>query len=89
MKWWILYYHEKRKNAEIRRTIQQTSYPTEESFLKQWELQPRESEEYDSQSIAHSIPKPDDSRATDNNGRTKWESIKRRCKGVATRDISK
>lgn len=89
MKWWILYYHEKRKNAEIRRTIQQTSYPTEINVGKQWTLQPRDTKEHNPQSITHTVSKPDDSRATDNNGRTKWESIKRRCKGMATRDISK
>ena len=89
MKWWILYYHEKRKNAEIRRTIQQASYPTEINARLEWELQHRDAEEHNSQSITHTVSKPDDSRATDNNGRAKWESIKRRCKGMATRNISK
>lgn len=89
VKWWLLYYSEKRKNAEIRRAIQQTSYPTQVNVGEQWADKPRAIKEHNPQSIAHLISESDDSRATNNDSRAKWESVKRRCKGVATRDTDK
>lgn len=85
----ILAYKHKKLNAKNRRAVQQTSYPTEINARLEWKLQHRNAKEHNPQSITHTVPKPDDSRATDNNGRDEWESIKRRCKGLATRNINK
>lgn len=88
MKGWLLYYSERRKNAEIRRAIQQTSHTLQEPLLNKWAMQPRDTKEHNSQSIAHSVPESDDSRAINNNSRAKWKSSKRGRKGVATRDTN-
>lgn len=77
MKGWLLYYSEKRKNAEIRRTVQQTPHFTKESLLNKWSVQSGDVKKHNSQGNPHFISKPNGSRTADNNSRAKWKGIKK------------
>lgn len=88
IKWWLLYYREKRKNAKDRGTVQQTSHTSEINAGVKWAMQHWDSKKHNSQSVAHSIPKSDDSWTADNNSRAKWKGAKRGRKRAADRDTN-